>query len=664
MRHQVNFAARLLGTCMLFAAASPAAPQDPAKPNPEVLDDLDDLLAKDVLANWRWLGPFPATDRGALEKAWIAEPVPDFARNHEGKNGKAIRWESRRDGKPIPAGGDLVHDLGFLGGGEFATVYLATTLTAAAAHDVTIGFGYDDSIVVWINGKELYRHESFQACKANEHRVVAPVNAGENTILLKVCNRGTNFAFQLGLLGRGDMTPQLGRETGRDGFDQYTITTVPVPERCVLEVGGMQFTKDGALLVATRHGDIWRLADPRATSAAGLGITKWAEGLHEPLGILIEDSGSLLVQQKPELTRVSDRDGDGHADTFETLTAAWGLSGNYHEYAFGPVRAANGELWSTLNIGFPSGKGDALRYRGSAFRFRSDQTFAITCYGLRSPNGLLAMPGGEIFYTDNQGEWMDVCRLALLEDKHFYGHPTAVTWAEKMPEFGWQKERTLPAIWVPYHLVRSISWPVLDTSGGKFGPYAGQIIVGDQANSCLIRMTLQKVGGVWQGACYPFWRGFQCGVNRLLFDAQGSLWVGQTERGWGSQGPKSFGLQRIDWNGKTPFDILSVEATAQGFTITLTKPMAAASKLTTKGIYVREYGYRYWGTYGSDEFDSRPVPVTSLAISPDRLRIEFTTGPRTTGKCFQIRLKTPLKSEAGEDLVTPEAFYSLLRIPD
>ena len=399
----------------------------------------------------------------------------------------------------------------------------------------------------------------------------------------------------------------------------------------------------------------------RATTEAGLGITKWAEGLHEPLGMLLEPDGSVLIQQKPELTRVRDTDGDGRADSFETLVAEWGLSGNYHEYGFGPVRAANGELWSTLNIGFPSGKGDALRFRGSAFRVTEEGKFVISCYGLRSPNGLLALPTGEVFYTDNQGEWMDVCRLSLLQDKHFYGHPVALPWAEKMAEFGWQKERTMPAIWVPYHLVRSLSWPAIDTTDGKFGPYAGQIFVGDQANSCLIRMTLQKVDGIWQGACYPFWRGFQCGVNRLLFDEQGSLWVGQTERGWGSQGPKSFGLQRIDWKGQTPFDILRVDATAAGFVIELTKPMAGT--LEPSGVYIREYGYRYWGTYGSDEFDSRRVAVKAVRISTDHKRIEIDTGRRQTEKCFQIRLRTPVRSAAGEELLTPEAFYSLIRMP-
>ena len=88
-----------------------------------------------------------------------------------------------------------------------------------------------------------------------------------------------------------------------------------------------------------------------------------------------------------------------------------------------------------------------------------------------------------------------------------------VRFVKYLPEFGWEKERTLPAVWYPYHLMRSTSWPVVDRTDGKFGPYAGQIIVGDQNNSLLVRTTLEKVKGVYQGACYPFWRGFAGGIN-------------------------------------------------------------------------------------------------------------------------------------------------------
>jgi hypothetical protein len=211
--------------------------------------------------------------------------------------------------------------------------------------------------------------------------------------------------------------------------------------------------------------------------------------------------------------------------------------------------------------------------------------------------------------------------------------------------------------------MRSTSEPVVDRTGGKFGPYGGQMIIGDQNNALLVRSTLERINGVYQGACYPFWQGFACGVNRLAFDRDGVLYVGLTERGWGSVGPKSYGLQRLRFTGSVPFDLLEVKATAAGFDLIFTKPLAASLRLNEKRVRIREYGYEYWSTYGSDEIDSRPVEVREVSVSADRQRVSVVTGERHTGKAFQIELRGEVLSAAGERPIAREAFYTLLEIP-
>jgi hypothetical protein len=258
---------------------------------------------------------------------------------------------------------------------------------------------------------------------------------------------------------------------------------------------------------------------------------------------------------------------------------------------------------------------------------------------------------------------MDVCRLAHLQPQKVYGHPVADEWRELMPDFGWEKERTLPAIWFPYHLVRSSAQPLFDDTGGRFGPYAGQLLIGDQGNSLLVRASLERVAGVWQGACYPFWQGFNGGVNRLAFH-DATLYLGFTDRGWGSVGARGEGLQRLRWSGRTPFDLLEVTATAAGFDLRFTKPLAPDVEMMPAAIYVREYGYRYHSTYGSDEFDSRRVDVHGVTIDPDRRSVRVATAPRATGKAFQIQIRAPIRSADGEPPITREAFYTLLRIPE
>src|SRR5207249_9157811 len=135
-----------------------------------------------------------------------------------------------------------------------------------------------------------------------------------------------------------------------------------------------------------------------------------------------------------------------------------------------------------------------------------------------------------------------------------------------------------PAVWFPYgRMGQSASEPIWDTTGGKFGPFAGQCFIGDNSKSSVMRVYLEKVNGRYQGACFPFRSGFQCGINRLVFGPDGSLYAGQTNRGWGSVGGKPYGLQRLVYTGVVPFEIHAMKLTRGGFDLNFTKPVDPAT---------------------------------------------------------------------------------------
>ena len=100
---------------------------------------------------------------------------------------------------------------------------------------------------------------------------------------------------------------------------------------------------------------------------------------------------------------------------------------------------------------------------------------------------------------------------------------------------------------------------------GKFGPFAGQLLVGEMNRSRIVRVMLDEVAGELQGACVPFYddAGLTRGSHRFVFGEDGSLWVGQTHLSWvGGEG-----VQRIRWNGKTPMDVQSMKLIPGGFKI-------------------------------------------------------------------------------------------------
>src|SRR5580700_2680133 len=124
----------------------------------------------------------------------------------------------------------------------------------------------------------------------------------------------------------------------------YKIDALPMPPGVNPQVGGMSATPDGRLVVAFHHGQV-AYFNPK-----GQEWKIFAEGLHEPLGVLVDTDGSLLVMQRPELTRLRDTTGKGVADSYETVWDGFGMTGNYHEFAFGPVRGPNGKLYVALNL--------------------------------------------------------------------------------------------------------------------------------------------------------------------------------------------------------------------------------------------------------------------------------------------------------------------------
>ena len=126
--------------------------------------------------------------------------------------------------------------------------------------------------------------------------------------------------------------------------DAYQVTTLQVgssksysrdqdwkPDQGLpLEVSGMALMPNGDPAIAIRKGDVYIIENAYGDAP---NYRLYATGLHEPLGMLQQD-GDLYVVQRTEVTRIRDRNGDGKADAYDRHGGGWGVSGNYHEYAY------------------------------------------------------------------------------------------------------------------------------------------------------------------------------------------------------------------------------------------------------------------------------------------------------------------------------------------
>jgi hypothetical protein len=305
--------------------------------------------------------------------------------------------------------------------------------------------------------------------------------------------------------------------------------------------------------------------------------------------------------------------------------------------------------------------------------------------GLRSPNGINFSPEGELFYADNQGEWVATNKLHHLNKGEFYGHQAGLRWVKQSPFAKTLEDKypsgmcydgqagkngvkgmpphVPPCIWFPYgRMGQSASEPIWDTTGGKFGPFAGQCFVGDQTKSNVMRVYLEKIGGKYQGACFPFRSGGQCGINRLAFAPDGSLYAGQTNRGWGSLGGKDYGLQRIVYTGVEPFEIHSMKLQPGGFDLTFTQPVdrAIAEKLASYSLV--SFTYYYWPTYGSPEVDRQTENIVKTQVGADGKTVSLSVVNLRPGRVYELRPEG-VRSAGGEPLVHPEGYYTLNQLP-
>jgi len=473
------------------------------------------------------------------------------------------------------------------------------------------------------------------------------------------------------------------RVTAQVPEECYRIETLEPPPGISPAVTALAFDSEGRLLSAFRRGSIWSL--DTSTGA----WQPFANGLLWPLGMVCGAPGEVFVVQTPELTRVVDTDRDGTADLYETICDLWGISGNYHEFAYGPVRDADGNFFVGLGLASaggptreplrgrpppiqppdkPRGHHSPVPYRGWIVKISPTGTMTPFASGFRQPNGLVFNPTGDLFSVDNQGDWKGTSPLYHITEGGFYGHPASLVWSENSPvdpaaisaETVAKQSRPAAVEFPQNDMAGSTAQPVLDTTGGKFGPYAGQLIVADWTHPRLYRVSLEKLDGEYQGACYPFIEngGLTRGNLRLAFAPDGSLYVGQCSLPW-FDAPE--GLKRVVWTGKTPMDILRMSLRADGFELTFTKPLAPSGATIAQNYSLQHYFYRSTREYGSPRHESTPVPIERVEVLDDGLRVRLFVGSIAVDRIYDLRTRG-LHGTDGEPLVTSMAAYTVRRL--
>jgi glucose/arabinose dehydrogenase len=467
------------------------------------------------------------------------------------------------------------------------------------------------------------------------------------------------------------------------GDEFYTVEHFPVPKDIKLTVAGMDFLPDGNLAIATFQGEVF-IVEGVTGDAKAAKWRRFARGLNEPGGLRVVD-GAIYVMQKCELTRLRDADGDGVADVFECVSDAWGYTGNYHSFATGPLVDESGILgalitghrgmtnvpamgWCLKISPHPDNSGEVP----FTDLWRTDPF----CSGLRVPNGFGEFRG-DLFMTDNQGHWIAANKLNHLQFTNYYGHPSSwpLTRAPSAAEaalaarhFAGDPAFTPPAVWFPYAWVRSASG-IATVGDFRFGPFGGQMLVGEFQNASVVRVALEKVNGQWQGAVLPFVKGFASGVNRLAYGPDSRLYVGGLRFGhWTSIAPQPHSLDRVKFTGKVPFEFKAIAARTNGFEVAFTQPVDAALAGDAENWDAQQYTYAYDGKHNAPEKDrdekipGPPVRVLKAEVTPDKLTVRLTLEGQKPRHVVMLRA-LGLKNHRGDALRNDTLHYTLNQVP-
>ncbi|MBM81818.1 MAG: hypothetical protein CMJ78_14675 [Planctomycetaceae bacterium] len=478
------------------------------------------------------------------------------------------------------------------------------------------------------------------------------------------------FALLVGVVSAQDSKPPTED-------DYYKIVTFPIPEGVVLEGGAVEPMGGDRIAVSSRRGEVWLVDNAYKGGPNDVKFTRFAHGLHEVLGLAYRD-GWLYATQRCDISKLKDTNKDDIADQFELVNDDWGITGDYHEYAFGSKFDKDGNIWVVLCL--TGSFNSNTHYRGWCLRVNHDGTSIPTCSGIRSPGGIGSNHLGEMFYTDNQGPWNGTCGLKHLVPGKFMGHPGGNKWyertdvlgkrpadpksgsrimteAEKIPEF-------IPtAILFPYtKMGKSASGVTCDITDGKFGPFKNQLFVGDQGASTVMRVFLEKVNGRYQGALFPFRAGFASGTLAMNLTKEGKMFVTGTNRGWGSRGNKPFALERLEWTGKVPFEVHEMRAKPDGFELTFTHPVDAATVSNPESYKLTTYTYIYQSSYGSPEVDHTTPTIKDIKVSEDGKSARLVIDGLQIGHVHELHMNG-IRSKDNLPLLHQQAYYTLNHIP-
>lgn len=470
----------------------------------------------------------------------------------------------------------------------------------------------------------------------------------------------------------------------------FTLKNIlPAELSTVAGIGGIDLFANGDGVICTWGGDRKSLGEvwiiPNLASGTPGTPVRISEGLREPLGVKVVGQ-DIYVMERPRILKYTGSGSNWTKTTHFALPTAWYVESQWHYFSWGLIHK-DSALWFSTGMAY-NPKDDDFRERGALIKVPFDGSgYSQYARGMRNTDGIGQGPDGEIFLTDNEGDWkpanmmyhVPTPKTPPAKEGRFYGYRTS-----KNNDCGLTPDNVAqdncpqdpvypPAVWLPYgSYSNSPTRPILL----KAGPYAGQMIFGDVFHGDILRTFVEKVNGEWQGAAFTFMTqtgttgaGIPFGVHQFIYTPSGSLIAtgigGGASCGGGSDNwawkSTCRGMNLLTPTTSVPFDILAIRSVKDGFDIEFSEPVAAAAgQASSWSVKTRVYTpvHAYGGDLSNTD-NNVTVAVSSATLSEDGKHVQLKMASLATKRMYSITASSAVKSASGGDLWTNVGYYTL-----
>lgn len=432
---------------------------------------------------------------------------------------------------------------------------------------------------------------------------------------------------------------------------------------------GLALDAENGLYFCTLKGEAFKVNLSRfhQDKAAPLEITKLADGLPAPYGIAVHQ-GQVDVLTKPALLRLNPQTSE-----FTSLCSDWGYTTDYHDWAVGLVPESSGVYIAALPAQQDERSLAAARHRGECVRLvplrENPQQYRLEeiSRGHRFPMGIARLANGDIFVTDNQGNYNPYNELNHVRPGAHFGFINSLD----RPAAKLHPPQVTPAaIEIPHPWTRSVNGLCFlslgndDASKKAFGPFAGDLLGCEYDTRRLVRMTLDPVGDSYQGGVYPFTQvpeGLEQGLLGPLVAAvspSGEILVGNIrDSGWGAGNNIGDIVSLSIDSQKLPGGIRRIRPTIAGFEIEFLRPVDLQAASLPTNYRVTSARRESTPAYGGPDLQQRSEAVQSVTVSEDGMRATLSLAELREGFVYDFQLKNLMPK--GQAFFPAEAFYTL-----